>query len=285
MSDWLRSSRRRPCLICEKPDWCSVSTDGSVAICMRVTSDKPTENGGWLHRLTDDPRDYRRPVRTVRLALMPTARADLPKLAAEFQAAVKIADAQRLAHSLSVSLESLQALGLGWSKRDRAWSFPMLGAVGQVRGIRLRGADGSKWAVRGGKEGLFVPDCKPTDNRLVIVEGVTDCAALLDLGFHNVAGRPSCSGGTRLIVELVNVRKPHEVVIVADRDEPGQRGASVLASTLLSYAPVRVIRPPVGVKDVRAWKRAGGTHADVERLIRSAAVRRLKIGAAERRDG
>jgi DNA primase len=51
-----------PCPICKKPDWCSVSNNGEVVICMRVGDGarKATRNGGWLH-LTTDPTAPRRP--------------------------------------------------------------------------------------------------------------------------------------------------------------------------------------------------------------------------------
>lgn len=51
--DWNRVSRQSPCPICSKPDWCTVSTGGLVACCMRVESQQRLRNGGWLHRLTD----------------------------------------------------------------------------------------------------------------------------------------------------------------------------------------------------------------------------------------
>ncbi len=45
----VRVKRGRPCPICEKTDWCSVSEDGAMAICMRVPSEHETRNGGYLH--------------------------------------------------------------------------------------------------------------------------------------------------------------------------------------------------------------------------------------------
>lgn len=60
-------NRTAPCPICEKPDWCSRSTDGEVIICMRVRSNKQTKNGGYLH-LTTDPQNrepYIKPIRPV----------------------------------------------------------------------------------------------------------------------------------------------------------------------------------------------------------------------------
>jgi hypothetical protein len=78
----------------------------------------------------------------------------------------------------------------------------MMDVAGRVQGIRLRFSNGRKLAVRGGREGLFVPSGLAATNQLLICEGPTDTAALLDLGFAAV-GRPSCAGGTRLLVELL----------------------------------------------------------------------------------
>jgi hypothetical protein len=48
-----RVNRRFPCVICEKPDWCSRSATGDLAICMRVErgSTKRSRNGGFVHVL------------------------------------------------------------------------------------------------------------------------------------------------------------------------------------------------------------------------------------------
>ena len=187
-----------------------------------------------------------------------------------------------LAQSLGVSADSLQRLGLGWSDKHGAWSFPMRDAGGNVRGIRLRAPDGRKFAVSGSKDGLFIPEGLAFETALLICEGPTDMAAMLDLGFEAI-GRPSCTGGTRLLAELLSNKRPPEVVIVGDHDEPGQRGADSLASTLVVYCPaVRVIWPPEGVKDARAWLLAGATREDVLRAIEAAPVRRLKIGRSGR---
>src|SRR5207244_3431143 len=98
------------------------------------------------------------------------------------------------------------------------------------------------------------------------------------MGYRNVVGRPSCTGGIRLLCELVRRWRRPEVVIIADRDEPGQRGADNLASVLLAYSPaVRLIRPPIGTKDARDWLKAGGTWQDVQQAIDNAPVRRLLL--------
>lgn len=54
-SDFAKTTKRQPCPICGKPDWCSVAADGSRVICMRVSSDRPTANGGYTHFLNDSP--------------------------------------------------------------------------------------------------------------------------------------------------------------------------------------------------------------------------------------
>ena len=49
----VRVNRRRKCPICDKPTWCSVTEDGTKAICMRVKSEHETRNGGYLHIVED----------------------------------------------------------------------------------------------------------------------------------------------------------------------------------------------------------------------------------------
>lgn len=49
---WRRVSRQSPCSVCGRPDWCTVTRDGTIASCMRVPSERQLGNGGWMHRLT-----------------------------------------------------------------------------------------------------------------------------------------------------------------------------------------------------------------------------------------
>src|SRR5262249_12465215 len=157
---------------------------------------------------------------------------------------------------------NLTRLGVGWSNSHQAYTFPMTNPAGRVVGIRLRMPDGRKLAIRGSRAGLHVPDSPAflPGGRLLVAEGPTDCAALLDVGFPAVVGRYSCLGDLRLLSELARLWRPGDVVIVADADEPGRRGADALAAALLCHAPtVRVVVPPGGVKDVRDYLRSGGT--------------------------
>ena len=289
--DWQRVSRRRPCPVCEKPDWCMFAGDESApsaAICARVESNKRggDQGAGWLHAPRRDGPTWPEWKRTVHVAARqvgpePSAppAVDFGDLAARALASTDDAQRERFAAALGVSAASLRRLGAGWLPDRRAWAFPMRDARGRVLGVRLRYRNGRKLSIKGSKEGLFLPDDLHAGGRLLIAEGPTDTAALLDLGFSAV-GRPSCSGGIKHLVALAQRLKPVEVAIVADGDEPGQRGANRLATALLAYVPiVRVVVPPPGEKDARDWKRAGATAADVHLAIQAAAVRTLIVKA------
>ena len=276
-----RVTRARPCPVCGRPDWCSVTVDGTLAICMRVPegAKKRSANGGFVHVLRDDQGWRSRPhARVIRAAAREPQRTDLDELARQYREAVDGAALQALAESLGLTTKSVGRLRLGWDARRGAWAFPMVDHAGYVLGIRLRFPDGRKLSVRGGREGLFIPDGLTYAGPLLLAEGPTDCAALLDLGFEAV-GRPSCTGGTAHCVDLVRAHWPLDVIVVADGDPPGERGAAALAFTLLVYArTVRVIRPPDGMKDIRMWKRAGATAADLRKVVGNTPTRRLRIG-------
>lgn len=261
---WRRVTRNEPCPICGKPDWCGVSADGAAVRCMRVESDR-VSNGGWVHRLGSEVAGVTvmRPVPVV----MP--RADLGELAQRWALDLGPSRLEPFADTLGIAIEGLVSLGIGWT--GSAWSFPMRNVERRVVGIRLRAPDGSKFAVRGSKDGCFVPASR-SQGPLLFPEGATDAAALLGLGF-DVAGRPSCTGALRHCMQFGRGR---DCVVVADDDAPGRRGAEQLAASLLPIAvSVKLVVPPA--KDVRDWIRAGATRQDVEAWIGVAPVRRLRM--------
>jgi len=275
-SDWIRVSRKRPCPVCHRFKGCGVSPDGNWCICVRVSqgSVKPTRNGGYLHWIGSGDRRGPDPfaVRTTVITRNEPTRHDLELLARNFQTAVNPTRLKMLAGILGVSEVSLRRLRIGWSCRDQAWSFPMVDAAGVVRGIRLRATSGAKWAIRGGKEGLFIPPDVGSTGRLLVCEGPTDTAAMDDLGFEAV-GRPSCTGGRQLIVDLVNRHGITQVVILGDNDAngAGQAGAHTLACSVRAYcADVRIVYPPAVAKDAREWKKLGATPKSVLAAIDTA---------------
>ena len=283
LDGWRRVSRQEPCPVCHKPDWCLVAgLPGRIeaAICPRTESGRRIGEAGWLHILRSSPVAWPRWRCTlshaVRLAQRPANVEELAALADRWRLPRESARLAALAEHLGLGVESLARLWAGWSQDRRGWTFPMKDAAGQVVGIRLRLGNGRKLSIKGGHEGLFLPDGLKPGGRLLMCEGPTDAAALLDLGFPAV-GRPSCTGGVKHCVELVRRLKPEVVIVVADADEPGQRGADRLAALLRLYCrDVRVIAPPPPFKDTRDWKRAGATAADVEQAIAAAPVFELK---------
>jgi hypothetical protein len=290
ISKWQRVGQRRLCPICDKPDWCLYSgpeDSPTAVICARIESQKRCGESGWLHILDTSGPTWSPLIRRIELSAVRIGTDDinLESLAEQYQSAVKGEAFDKLAESLGLSIESLRRLGVGWSAKHSAWAFPMLDAQGKVLGIRLRLHGGKKLSVKGGREGLFIPKTLDNQGPLLIAEGPTDTAALLDLGFPAV-GRPSCTGGVKLLIEFVRKYNPASVVIVADADVPGQRGAENLASVLAAYCQaVCIITPPAGVKDAREWKRRGATAADVQAMIDAAPVRKLTVSARIRRNG
>lgn len=242
---WQRVNRKEPCSVCGKPDWCTRSN--GVACCMRVASAKQARNGGWIHRL-DGSKTYL-PIPAAREA--PRAPVNFSMLAQKYRNNMETRRKEQLARELGVTANALTCLGVGWD--GEAFTFPMQDAGGIVVGIRRRFADGRKLSVKGGHEGCFVPFGVPGDlaTSIVVCEGPSDTAALLDLRYE-VIGRPSCTGGTEIVKRLA---RKMDVVIVADDDEPGIRGAERLARALKRPGRiVKIIRPLRG-KDAREWAR------------------------------
>lgn len=282
LNAYKRVTRRQRCPVCDRPDWCLVARESSPskAICQRVESPHPRGEAGWLHQLHDAPS-----IRVDRPALEPErpsrCSAEWTSLTIRYHAAVQPGLLAELAHNLGVSIDSLKALWIGWT--GKAWSFPMTDAEDNIIGIRLRGRDGSKWAEPGSRQGIFTPTGHiAAPGPTLIVEGPTETAAAIDLGFA-VVGRPSCSACVSMMVfylRLLAMRRgtPVDAVIVSNRDKPdqrgrraGQRGAGVLFRALLSACrSVRVILPPRGIKDLRDWKRAGLTRDELTDAIEKA---------------
>ncbi len=91
-----------------------------------------------------------------------------------------------------------------------------------------------------------------SDLPVIVVEGASDTAAAMDLGFIGV-GRPSAEGGIALLPGLLRGR---EVIVVGDNDAgAGKKGMESAHLTLLDVCP-RVIKvmPPAQFKDLRQWK-------------------------------
>jgi len=277
LRDFARVTRRVPCPICSHPDWCMVSRDSetnpSRAICQRVESAKRYGEAGWLHMLREDgARRNGAVLRVLAVATPPDPR--FATLAERYARSLSVPLLGQLAGDLGLTSESLRRFDVGWT--GNAWSFPMRNEAGVVVGIALRRPDGSKLAVTGSKLGLFVPRDLGGD-RLLVCEGQSDTAAALDLGFSAI-GRPGAKSTRRLVCEFARRMAPAQIVVVGDRDDVGQSGALELATALaVRCADVRVVMPPEGVKDLRAWKALGARHHDLESAIAVSSLVRLGL--------
>ena len=269
---WHNVSRREPCPICHKPDWCNLSNDGCVAICRRIQSDRPAKSGiGWIHFLREwsaacaaRPPYLSGPVvgSARRADRASEAQKDFAALHASYENGAKMY--AWLAEHLGVSAAALEALDVRFCRPRKIFSFPMRNASGKITGLRYRTFDGKKFSEKGSKDGLFFAACDGApalpvgsarradrNDDLIVVEGASDTAAALSLGLKNVVGRSSCLTGTQHIREL----HPRRVTIFADRDEPGMNGAEKLGRDL--HLPFRIVLPPEGFKDLRAWVGSG----------------------------
>ncbi len=251
---WTRVSSRSKCPVCGKPDWCTIGDTG--VSCMRVKSSRPLKNGGWLHPLSAKPE-------APKLRPLPPPTINAAKLILAWAEEAPEQALAALANSLGVSEDSLAALNAVYAKPHRAWAFPMSDGYGNTVGIRLRSEDGRKWAVRGSRQGIFIPAIAPAPTTF-ICEGPTDTAAALTLGLFAL-GRPSCSCGgqdLRVACRRLGVRR---VVLVADNDAPGQQGAIRVAKEVgLRHV---IWTPPT--KDIREFLKAGGTRALIESDLRN----------------
>ncbi|MCX7429345.1 MAG: phage/plasmid primase, P4 family [Planctomycetia bacterium] len=143
------------------------------------------------------------------------------------------------------------------------------GNVTPPRFVRcMRKAEGSVYDdARGGHihelvPGAFRPPLKyrtPLESSalpVLVVEGQTDTAAGLDLGFVTV-GRPSAQGGLKLLAELLRGRK---VVVLGENDSgAGKEGMDKTYEALKPGCPEVVkVLPPEEFKDLREWKNRGG---------------------------
>lgn len=214
--NWVKTNKNNPCPICGKPDWCTVCPEKGVVLCMRTQSARPSKNdmGGWLHSISP----------TTVQAIPRTSKPEpekltAPKLDTIWHSWYQNHDRDRLtkfARSLGVTPYSLEMLNCVWT--GEAWAFPMFDAERRIIGIRIRDESGKKWALRGSRNGLFIPLLGLT-SELYIVEGPTDTAAALTLGKYAL-GRPNNSACVELIVEFVNTHPQiRRVIIVSDNDQ------------------------------------------------------------------
>lgn len=231
---------------------------------MRINSETPMKNGGYLHRIGDMFSAQPAPTPPPPPKHLPPDR--VGSLWTHWGLQTDEDRAQPLAASLGVSQAALRLVGIAWAWPYDAWAFPMFDGKQEFRGIRFRSDAGDKWAYPGSRQGIFIPDADPPGDDCCICEGPTDLAALLTLGLWGL-GRPSCTGGADEIRTYCKDHSLKTLTILADNDGPGRAGAERLARE--SRMRARIVTLPA--KDVREAVRLGATRETIETCINNAA--------------
>lgn len=248
MTKWHRVSRKAPCPVCQKTDWCAFTSDG-LARCMRVPSDKECKSGGgWLHT-------------TEEKVVLPVTKTDQTTLDAErFWRWLESRQDDTCAVGLAELSKQLGGASTGnalWDKERKAAAFAMMDDTGKKVGIRLRWNNGDKGSIAGGKSGLLYDASVRSTKTIFVVEGQTDYLIMQHLGYYAI-GRQSCIGCEDMVSRLCHKIQHKHVVIIQDVDDPnviagtlsmpGRSGAIKLA-TRIGHAIIRLPH----AKDVRAW--------------------------------
>lgn len=273
---WFRVNRSKKCELCGHDSWCTFSDDGYI-YCMRPDEVDPCPPAGMkmIKQTTDGgavfapgnsdgnwvPTKKRREPEVKKVI-------NWSRLQQKFVEACTLEHDKKLSDELNVPSYVFAAMGVGWSEGHNAYSWPMYTENWDINGFRLRTIDGSKFAVKGSKDGIFgVPVALADDRLLLVAEGPTDTAALRHLGYYAV-GRPSCRGAVETVAALgMNA----DIVIVADADGPGRKGARELATRLMRTSKrVRIIQPTQGSKDAREWISNGITKDAIDLVISNA---------------
>lgn len=289
LGQWLEVCRADPCPVCAKPDVCMVHIEDPTVACFRTEhgckrdgAGQPIvfQNGmGWVHSLDPAkefvPRAVRKRAWAEAEAMDERPTIDCDVLQSMFQHDLDRIDEATYATfcaSLGLRQFDLLALGIGWAARYGGWTFPMYDERERIIGFRIRGEQ-NKYAWPGSRNGVFLAGnfaqewCPPP---YYIVEGPSDAAALLSLGFR-VIGRSHNTGNVSIILAAL-AHRTDDVVIVSDRDGPGRQGAETLANKLKRIGAkksVKVIEPTWGGKDSRAWVKAGATAGKVRAVTDS----------------
>jgi len=269
---WRKVSRRNPCPICGKPDWCMISPDGDIILCNRVESDKRSRGGGWLHESGATVFQFEKNIQIPALQ-----EPEKPWFDAEIWWGcgrhLLSKDPSRLnwwANELSLPAPDMAFMGA--VALSGMLAFPMYDGEGKIIGIRTRSETGQKKAITGSKAGVFLPTVHMEGLDVVICEGPTDATAALSLGFEPI-GRPSCIGQEDIILATLKRWKVHQVTICSDNDTPGFQGSKRLCELLQKHHILHRLVTSHTCKDLREWLKNGATHQIVQAVWSQAQYR------------
>lgn len=271
-AEWIRVSRSSPCPICGRPDYCTKTTDGAVAKCMRVESAKPAkgDGGGWIHKCEG-------------AALIETTTIAKPARKIDQTALCKRVDQMRrargifealgeLAERLGVSIEALERLGTGIGyDRDgkRFWAMVERDVRWLPVGVSRRYANGAKKHMPGTTHGLyFAQDWCAARGPILLPEGGSDTAALLTMGLCAI-GRPSNTGGTEKLIGLLRSHNRPIIVLGENDRKPERIGTKRETETILVDGKPERLCPRKCEGCTWCWPGRGGAVVTAERLTRA----------------
>ena len=272
MSEWLRVSKKQPCVICGRFDWDTFTSDGGFACCMRIMDGciRQLKNGGYLFKLT--PNEIR-PL-PKQIEKQPQEVKDFGALVYENE--IKTSDRKLNEYAQTMSLPGWPLRLMRCGLYQGTMGFPMRDATGQFIGVRMRATNGQKWCIPSSRNGLFIACSTHPDLNTeygFIVEGGTNVAALLSIGVLSV-GRPSNTAGLDMLVEYLRPSR-RTLVICRDNDtkptalQNTLRGAWLLAQALIECKKrVKMVVTPT--KDCRDWVTGGAGKSAILLLANNA---------------
>lgn len=223
-------------------------------MCQRDDSGKPYGDAGWRFELSERIEVTNEP--SARETLSPET---VGRLAADWAAQLTFVHHKHLTRDLDTCGSTLRSFRVGYNPHRDCFTFPMQDAAGHVIGVHFRYPSGQRASLRGGRCGLFLSvDDEPRPQVCYVAEGVSDAMILHRQGL-NVVGRSSCTGGAELLLELFSIRQPTRIVVVADNDDAGLRGAKRLHARLVEQGYAAQVVSPMLSKDAREVFAAGAT--------------------------
>jgi KaiC/GvpD/RAD55 family RecA-like ATPase len=180
------------------------------------------------------------------------------------------------------SIDVIKRLKLGcWRKNDQQWLvIPYFDAKGKPVYYKARTIPPAKKGFdspHGYEAPLFnIAALRKGVKEIICAEGEPDTIALLSNGFNDVVGVPGAGVKKSTWVDLFDEVEPTRIVILYDRDKPGQEGAKALAAKLGLDRCYNAVLPeftlPNGEpgKDANDWFRAGRSAEELRSIIASA---------------
>lgn len=261
---WVSVTHESPCAICRKPDWCTRTTDGRIAVCRRCptsadfgTGKEKTDSAGysyWVFRLSSKTSPSR-PEPLYRLVDGKGERAEPEVLHSVYSTllqALPLTFEHRVRfRNRGLTDEAIEALGYRSLSRARASAVRKLIESGleqhlpRVPGFYVRDKDdgGSFWTVSG-ECGILIP-VHDRDGRVVALlvrSDADDSSKKYSLVSSKRYGGPSPGSSVH-----IPLHKPNDLTVVRISEGALKSDIATLLSNLLT----------VGLPGVGAWRRAG----------------------------